>query len=79
LTAGKNNILLKKRKKETQIKYLIIILFVIAAFAIMLAGMFFGDYKKMRTKYNREKKNAECSESIETSSACPGCSGTGCC
>jgi len=60
------------------IKLLIIFLFVIGAFAIMLLGMFFGDYKKVKTKYEREKGKLNTSPNDENFSSCAGCTGTGC-
>ncbi len=60
------------------IKLLIIILFVIGAFTIMLFGMFFGDYKKVKTKYYKEKNKLNNSNKDEDFFSCAGCTGTGC-
>lgn len=60
------------------IKLLITILFVIGAFTLMLLGMFFGDYKKVKTKYYKEKNKLNTSGKGEEFSACAGCTGTDC-
>ncbi len=50
----------------------------ISAFFLMLAGIFFGDYKKIRTKYNKEKGRTDKVSVENVSSSCPGCTGAGC-
>lgn len=60
------------------IKLLIVILFVIGAFALMLFGMFFGDYKKVRTKHKREKSKIDVAKEKSGFSSCAGCTGTDC-
>jgi len=59
-------------------KFILLFLVVIGAFGIMLSGMFFSDYKKMRTKYRLEKGKANSSTTKPGFSSCAGCSGTDC-
>ncbi|MEN8222484.1 MAG: hypothetical protein ABFR36_04415 [Acidobacteriota bacterium] len=44
----------------------------------MLFGMFLGDYKKVRTKYNKEKNKLNIPEKESGFSSCAGCTGTDC-
>lgn len=48
-------------------------LIVLLAFAFMLAGIFFGDYKRVRTRFNREKQGVAPLKSDGDS--CASCSG----
>jgi hypothetical protein len=60
------------------IKLMIIFLCVISAFAIMLAGMFFGDYKKVRTRLKKERSGLTLQKKHTGFSSCAGCTGTDC-
>jgi len=51
---------------------------VIVAFVILLFGIFFGDYKKVKTRYKREKNITTIPEKDGEFSTCAGCTGTGC-
>ncbi len=44
----------------------------------MLTGMFFGNYKKVRTKYFRDKKKMDIPTIDNGFSSCAGCTGTDC-
>ncbi len=50
----------------------------LGAFAIMLFGMFFGDYKKVRTRHKKEKSKIDIAKEESGFSSCAGCTGTDC-
>jgi len=44
----------------------------------MIAGMFFGNYKQVKTKHKRDKNKTSIPEKDSGLSTCVGCTGTGC-